>query len=136
MKRIGSGLVMSLIGIGLDASAARWLLTPINHPNASDDRVVAVVMQFVIGLAVLAWGWRQDREDRRTRGPQYAVFASGVVCLVIGVGLAATAMQWLVTPALHADASGLRTGLVWGQALVGLGLVAMSRPRLREELAT
>ncbi len=136
MKRIGNGLVMSLIGIMVAAGAARWLITPINHPDASDARVVAVVIQLVIGVAVLAWGWSQDREDRRIRGQKYEVFASGVVCLVIGAGLAGTAMQWLITPALHPDASGLRTGMVWAQALVGIGLMALSRPRLREELAT
>lgn len=136
MKRIGNGLVMSLVGIGIAAAAARWLITPINHPGASDARVTAVMVQFVIGLAVLAWGWRQDREDRRMRGPTYEVFSSGVVMLVIGTVLAATALQWLITPVLHPDASGLRTGMVWAQALVGIGLMAMSRPRLREEVVT
>lgn len=135
MKRIGNGLVMSLIGIGLAASAARWLITPINHPDASDGRVAAVVIQFIIGIAILVWGGRQHREDRRSRGPQYVVFASGVVGLVIGTMLAATAMQWLLTPASHTDAPALRTGLVWGQALVGVGFVVASRPKLRKELA-
>jgi hypothetical protein len=136
MKRIGNGLVMSLIGLGLAASAARWLVTPVNHPDASDARAAGVAIQFVIGVAVLAWGWRRDRADRRTRGPQYEAFASGAVCLILGVGLVATATQWLITPGAHPDASSLRTGLVWGQALIGLGLVAVSRPKLRQELAT
>lgn len=136
MNRIGNGLVMSLIGIGLAAAAARWFITPMNHPDASDARVAAVAIQFVIGVAILAWGWRQDREDRRVRGPLYEVFASGVVLLVIGTGLAATALQWLITPAAHPDASGLRTGLVWGQALFGVGLMLASGPRLRDQTAS
>lgn len=137
MKRIGNGLVMSLIGIGLAAGAARWLITPIDHPDASDQRTAAVMIQFVVGVAILAWGWRQDREERRIRGPEYQVFASGVVNLVIGAVLAGTAIRWLVTPILHPDASELRTAMVGVQALAGIGLMMLSRRqlRVREEVA-
>jgi hypothetical protein len=116
MKRIGNGLVMSLIGIGLAASSARWLVTPIDHLDASDQRTTAVMIQFVVGVAILAWGWRQDREERRSRGPEYQVFASGVVNLVIGAVLAGTA---------------LRTAMVGVQALAGIGLMMLSRRQLR-----
>lgn len=135
MKRIGNGLMTSLIGIGIAAGAARWLITPINHPDASDARVTAVVIQLVLGVAMVAWGYRQDREDRRVRGPQYEVFASGVVTLLIGTMLAATALHWLITPAAHPDATSLRAGLVWAQALVGIAFMMASRSRLREEVA-
>lgn len=136
MKRIGNGLMMSLIGIMIAASAARWLLTPIDHPDASDARVAGVAVQFVLGLAMLAWGWRQDREDRHVRGPEYEVFASGVVGLCIGALLAGTAMRWLITPMSHPEAASLRTAMVWGQAAVGVGLMALSRPRLKSAVAT
>lgn len=133
MKRIGNGMVMALIGVGLAASAVHWLITPMDHPDASNARVAAVLVQALIGVAALAWGWRQHHEDRRTRGPHYEAFASGVVCLIIGAGLAGTAMHWLITPMSHPDVSSLRTGLVWGQVLLGIGLMAFSRPRLKSE---
>lgn len=135
MNRIGNGLVMSLIGLGVATTAARWLITPINHLDASDARVAAVMIQFVVGMAVLAWGWRRHGEDRRARGPRYGVLTSGVVLLIMGAVLAASAIQWLMTPTLYPHASAIGTGMVWGQALVGAGLMAASRPRLRNDPA-
>lgn len=135
MQRIGNGLMMSLVGIVIATGAARWLLTPIDHPDASGARVALVAVQLVVGLALLAWGWRQDRKDRRARGAEYEVFASGVVLLCIGAFFAGTAMHWLITPMSHPEASSLRTAMVWGQALLGVGVMALSRPRLRSAAA-
>lgn len=60
---------------------------------------------------------------------------NGLIVSLIGIGIAAGAARWLITPAAHPDATSLRAGLVWAQALVGIAFMMASRSRLREEVA-
>ena len=59
------GLFIAFIGIALWATAARWLITPINHPDATTLRTVAVSLQFVVGVAMTVVGYRADRRARK-----------------------------------------------------------------------
>lgn len=70
MKGIGNGWMVIFIGALLAILAARWLLSPLDHPEASSGRVAAVVVQLLIGVVLLALGWRTHRAERDQASPE------------------------------------------------------------------
>jgi hypothetical protein len=70
------GLIIAFVGILLWSTAFRWLITPINHPDASTLRTAAVWAQAIVGVAMTVVGYRKDRDVRRRESshvgqPQY-----------------------------------------------------------------
>jgi hypothetical protein len=51
-------LMFMLIG----AHAIHWLMTPINHPDASTARTIAVVGQAFVGFGAAWWLTRRSRQ--------------------------------------------------------------------------
>lgn len=50
--------VLAMIG----ASAAHWLITPIQHPDASNMQQLLVVLQLLIGLGGALWLTLRERK--------------------------------------------------------------------------
>lgn len=54
--------VLGLIGFALVALGVRWLITPINHPNAPESQTLSVWIQLVVGVSLIAYAWRAGRK--------------------------------------------------------------------------
>lgn len=55
------GLMLALAG----GQAVHWLITPAKHPDASDARPIAVVVQAAVGWGGFAWLASRERKARR-----------------------------------------------------------------------
>lgn len=42
-----------------------WFITPASHPDASTARVIAVILQGLIGTALAVWCWRRSGGGER-----------------------------------------------------------------------
>jgi peptidoglycan/LPS O-acetylase OafA/YrhL len=58
------GRFTAFLGVLLCAMAVRWLITPLNHPDASTLRTVAVYLQLLLGVVMVVAGYREDRKHR------------------------------------------------------------------------
>ena len=54
-------LMLALAG----GQAVHWLVTPAQHPDASDVRTAAVIAQAVVGWGGFAWLASRERRGRR-----------------------------------------------------------------------
>lgn len=54
-------LMLALVG----GQAVHWLITPAQHPGASDVRTVGVVVQALVGWGGFAWLASRERRQRR-----------------------------------------------------------------------
>ncbi len=64
--RAAVAFMLALVG----GHAVQWLITPMQHPDASDARAVAVVVQAIAGWVGFAWlASRESRARRATRHP-------------------------------------------------------------------
>lgn len=58
------GSFTALLGVVLCAMAVRWLITPLNHPDASTLRTVAVYLQLLVGVGLVIVGTLEHRRAR------------------------------------------------------------------------
>ena len=59
-------IFFGIFGGWLAGSGLHWLITPINHPDASTMRVLAVWGQVAFGVVVVIANWRARKVTRRT----------------------------------------------------------------------
>ena len=55
----------AVIGALVGGQAVHWLLTPIDHPNASGLRTVLVVLQAAIGFGLWIWAMVKFRKMKQ-----------------------------------------------------------------------
>jgi len=131
--RTGSGVVLILFGCVLAGTAANWLITPITHPDASTVRTVAVGVQLLLGIALVVWGARLDKQDRRVLGDRYRIVALAMFWMLFGAWLAGAGVHWFISR--QVPASTLRIVAVWGQVAAGIVLAVMASRRYTATVA-
>ncbi len=57
-------LILALVG----GQAVHWLITPAQHPEATDVRAAAVALQAVVGWGGFVWLAIRERAARRVAG--------------------------------------------------------------------
>ena len=60
--------VIAGILVAIGASAINWLITPMNHPDASMLHNVGVAIQAIVGLGVGIWLIFRERMQRTKAG--------------------------------------------------------------------
>lgn len=56
--------VLGLVGALLAGLGVHWLITPNDHPGASDVQTISVWIQIVVGVSLIGYAWRAERRKR------------------------------------------------------------------------
>jgi hypothetical protein len=123
-RRISNGVALQWLGLGLILTGVYWLITPDAHPDSSLVRTVAVYGQVLAGIIFAYYGIRLANQEQQIFGGRYRAMVVITCWVMAGALIVGTAGHWLITPASHLGASNLRVFLVWGQIVIGLGLMA------------
>jgi hypothetical protein len=54
-----------VVSLFVAAAAGRWLITPINHPNATGLQTGAAYLQFFSGAACALFAWKRSKGGSR-----------------------------------------------------------------------